>query len=131
MSGCSVSCCVFIVVRLFGKPHQGEKGLRIMLPYALSFFQGLPVGASVMEPAQFPDEIRGKLDAFRVDGEAPFIDPAFPCDHIQVTTRGPGEEYGAVVVLDLFKAAEAAPCAEGFPGIVIVHGLFQGHFQFL
>ena len=80
-----------------------------------------------MEPAQLPDEIRGEFDAFRVDVEAALIDFALPRDDIQITARGPGEKYRAAVVLDLFKAAEAAPCAEGFPGIFVVHGLFQGH----
>lgn len=88
-------------------------------------FHGLPVGAAVMEPAEFTDELRGEFDAFGVDGKAPFVDSALPRNHVQVTAGSPGEENGPLFVFDFFEAAEAASVAEGFPGIFVVHGIIH------
>jgi hypothetical protein len=79
-----------------------------------------------MKPAQLSDQFRGEFDAFRVDGKAPLIDSAFPRDHIQVATRGPGEKNVPPVVFDFFEAAEAAPAAGIFPVFSVFdpyHGL--------
>lgn len=71
----------------------------------------MPITALRVEPFKGWYQLRSQLDALRVDGEAVIVDLAEAGYHIQVAAGGLGVEYGAVVILVFFKAAEAALAA--------------------
>lgn len=72
-----------------------------------------------MEPVEFPDQLFGQLDAFRVYLETAVVDDAPPGNNIQITARGGGEKYCAGFILNLLEATEAALPAEGFPSVIV------------
>jgi hypothetical protein len=84
--------------------------------------QSLSVTAVVVEPSQFPDQIFGQLDAFRVDLKTPLIDSAFTTDHIEIAAGNGRMKDGPVFFFDLFEAAAPALPADGFPSVTVVHG---------
>ena len=61
-----------------------------------------------MQPFEGCDELRGQLDAFRIDAEAALVDLAFAGDNIEIAAGCLGIEDSAVVILNLFKTAETA-----------------------
>ena len=75
----------------------------------------LTIAALRMQPLEPCDQFRGQLDAFRVDTEAATVDFAFAGDHIEIAAGCLGVEDSAVVILNLFKTAETALLAFGFP----------------
>jgi hypothetical protein len=73
------------------------------------------IAALRVQPFERCDELRGQLNAFRIDAEAALVDLAFPGDHIEIAARRLGIEDRSVVVFDFLKAAETALPALCFP----------------
>ena len=61
-----------------------------------------------MQPFEGCDELGGQLDALRVYTEAAPVDLAFSGDNIEIAAGCLGIEDSAVVIFNLFKAAETA-----------------------
>ena len=61
-----------------------------------------------MQPFQLRHQLRSQLNAFRINPEAASVDLASAGDYVQIAAGGLGIEDSAVIIFNLFKAAETA-----------------------